>query len=753
MSMKKKILIFMSILFLLSFLVLYFMIRLLILNTFETIEKKDMTRSLDTVLFNVNQTEEDMKKNLINFTIWDDTYHFAKFENPDYIKINLTDDAYSFNQFNLVAITNAQGSLLYGASFDLKKGEKQPFPPDFLPLISQIGSVNAGIVMIKNKPMMVVSEPIIKSDETGPSDGVMIVGRWIDQEEVSILAKKSQSELSIVPIKSHQQGKWIQIDSENTISGYSAVSDVYGNPAFVFRVKSERTTYATGRKSIILFSVFMGVLMLFSFYIIHTFMDKAVLSRINELVATIRDIKTRRDFSKRLPAKGKDEVSRMIQEFNQMMISLEYYEGMIRHQAFYDSLTDLPNRLQFYEKLNEMIEVAKIDYAAFYVLFVDLDKFKEVNDTYGHDAGDLLLQHVAEVLKQLVPNDALISRLGGDEYTILLSGNITETEVKILLHRVLIRLNEPFVVDENTLHISASIGLSVYPKDGETAEDLVKHADQAMYSVKKSGRNNYAVFEHQTTAPISVEALRKALINGEFFLLYQPRVEVSTGVLRSAEVLIRWEHPDQGVLLPEAFLPVVEESGLMAELGERVLLSACSQIMIWKKSVEPELKVSIAVPDILLHREQFVKSVKTVLTKSGLSARDLVFEVTAHLFEPTKTAYKNLVHLKQLGVNIGIREVEKGDLLMVDVATFSLDYVKISPTLIDQMHKGMDSVTVKTLIDWCRVQRITSIAEGVETQSQRDRLLKYGCDMMQGPIVEKPVSPEKFVEWWKKTST
>ncbi|NRD77037.1 EAL domain-containing protein [Bacillus sp. BRMEA1] len=767
MKINQKILIFMSILTVLSAAAFYIIVKFVILNTFNNVEKEAMNKQLNTVVFNLNNTKNELADDLANYAPWDDTYSFVQkqtlehIEDDPYIQSSYVDSTYTSNHFNLIAIINKKGQVMYGRSFDLNKNKQVPIYQDFLPHISSENSwllqhsnptsVKTGIISLHEGPMLVVSEPIVTSNYQGPIRGTMIAGRLLSKSEIALLSRKTQSFLEIdhykkdlIPLdvgKKDGSSKWVHIDNNNKISGYVLLPDIYGNPAFVLHVTSERTIYHSGETSIIYFYLYVSALFLLMVIFIVTFLNKSVISRISFLMQNIKEIIDNKDFSKRVAWKGKDELDDLIHEFNLMMSSMENYEDVIKQQAYFDPLTHLANRNLFYEKLERKIKRSKQNKMKFYVLFIDLDCFKYVNDTYGHDYGDLLLQHVANQLNESVPMGTLVSRLGGDEYTILLE--CEKAEIEAIISNILENLSKPFTINKDSLHVTASIGMSVYPDHGEEPGLLIKHADIAMYSVKNNGKNNFNIFSNRLENRILENDLHQALVNNEFTLVYQPQINVKTGKILGAEALIRWNHPTLGMVSPNEFIPIAESNGFINEIGEWVLRTACEQNMKWQSSGYSPITMSVNVSRRQLQQKSFIDMVKTILNGTGLSPQYLVLEVTESVpLENFDDTIITLTQLKELGVKIAIDDFGKGYTSLHYIEKFPLDFVKLDKSLIDNLKTGIESVTVKTIIDLCKSLNIATIAEGVETKEQLNTLSKYKCDKTQGYYVSKPLNKD-----------
>lgn len=425
-------------------------------------------------------------------------------------------------------------------------------------------------------------------------------------------------------------------------------------------------------------------------------------------------------------------------------------EAMIRHMAFYDALTCLPNRVLFDEYLHNALALAKRHDRQLAVLFVDLDRFKLINDTLGHHAGDLLLQEVAQRLTSCVRDGDVVARMGGDEFTILLPEIEGLDDAAEVAQRLLQTLSPPFVISGNELFVSASIGVSLYPSDGEDAETLLKHADTAMYRAKDQGRNG-----HQFYAPAMKLAthkqhkleqwLRRALERQEFELFYQPRVVLSSGALVAVEALLRWRHPEFGLIDPVDFISVTEETGLIMPIGEWVLRTACSQIKEWQQVSGIPLRVSVNLSARQFQQIDLPTQIADILHESGIAASSLELEITESMamLNAARTVVV-LRALKDLGIHLSVDDFGTGYSSLSYLKQFSLDTLKIDRTFVHDFSVANDSAIAEAIITLAHTLDLSVTAEGVETEEQLAFLRRHGCDEAQGYLIGKPVPVDEF---------
>jgi diguanylate cyclase (GGDEF)-like protein/PAS domain S-box-containing protein len=431
-------------------------------------------------------------------------------------------------------------------------------------------------------------------------------------------------------------------------------------------------------------------------------------------------------------------------------------EEKIRYFAYYDMMTGLPNRTLFYDKLNLAISDVKESNKKIAVLFLDLDQFKLINDTLGHAAGDLLLKQVAKRLNGFMHNDDIVSRMGGDEFNILLKDIENNNDAINFAQMLLDSFRKPFIINEKELYVSTSIGISVYPNDGDNIETLLKNADIAMYIAKDRGRNNYKLFTTNMDTYASeklniVNKLRVAIEKEEFLLYYQPKMNLMTGNISGVEALIRWKHPKLGLISPNEFITLAEETGLIMPIGEWVIRTACEQNKKWHDAGFAHLSVSVNISAMQFQYQNIVKIVSDITAETGLNAKYLELEITENsIMENTFRTMKIIEELKQVGVKISIDDFGTGFSSMAYLKRFKVDKMKIDKSFIDDIVKSSsDAKITSSIINMAHSLNLSVVAEGVEKEEQLSLLRIYGCDEIQGYLLSKPLSAtdcENFLE-------
>ena len=421
----------------------------------------------------------------------------------------------------------------------------------------------------------------------------------------------------------------------------------------------------------------------------------------------------------------------------------------MRHQAFHDPLTGLPNRASFHERLRDAVARAKRSGRPFGLMFIDLDRFKVINDSLGHSTGDQLLQVAARRIRAATRESDPVFRMGGDEFTVLLEGLETPEESAAVAERIVESFAVPSRVGEHELMVSPSIGLSTYPADANLPEDLVKAADTAMYRAKELGGCRFQFFAKGMNVAamerLELEtALQRALQQDQFTLYYQPKVRCTNGEIVGVEALLRWRHPSRGIVGPTEFIPFLEESGLILPVGEWVMREACRQNKRWQDEGRLAVRVSVNVSARQFRSELFTRLVRDVLQSTGLPAKYLELELTESLLvDNTAEAIRRMEELKELGVILSIDDFGTGYSSLSYLKHFPVDYLKVDRSFIADLHNNVrDDAIASSIAALARSLQLGVVAEGVEHPDQVEFLQRHGYDELQGFLFARPQPPE-----------
>lgn len=507
-------------------------------------------------------------------------------------------------------------------------------------------------------------------------------------------------------------------------------------------------------------------------FFLHWRLQAFLAAPMNKLVELVGYVARNRRYNRRVRLKGSDELGTLITGVNSMLDTIEEHEKQLHahserleslvalrteqlfNRANYDALTQLPNRHLLVDRLNHGIDNASRENSQMALMFLDLDRFKYINDNLGHAVGDDLLVQVAEKLSSVVRKADSVCRWGGDEFIILLEHLHSKEDIIPLAEQIIFTLSEPIELSGNQLHISTSIGIARFPDDGTDASTLLRHADVAMYRAKEKGLSQYCFFEHDmidgSLERLTLEhKLRLALENKSFHLVYQPQICTETGRVCGIEALIRWQDDELGLLNPVQFLPVAEDVGLMHSLSLWVLEEACGQNASWQALGCEQTRVAVNLPASFIMHPNAVEQITQILEKTGLSAKSLEIEITENTFiSNTEHAIRVLEQLRQMGINIAVDDFGTGYSSMSYLRDLPVGTLKIDGSFVRQM--GVDNINdgiIQSIITLGKSLGLSLIAECVENQQQATQLKDMGCDMIQGYYFSRPLSVEDTTEF------
>jgi diguanylate cyclase (GGDEF)-like protein/PAS domain S-box-containing protein len=439
-------------------------------------------------------------------------------------------------------------------------------------------------------------------------------------------------------------------------------------------------------------------------------------------------------------------------QLNAQNRELMHTKSRLQYQSEHDILTQLPNRLLFLDRLNQGIKHAKRYEKQLAILFMDLDHFKEINDSLGHDVGDELLVTVAKRLQDTIRKSDTIARLGGDEFGLIVDDLESSDYVIQITQKILQLMAQPVVTHGKELYTSFSIGISIYPDDGEDAESLLKNADAAMYRVKDEGRNNYQFYTADMTARaferMMLESqLRKAIQNGELELYYQAQIDVKKNKIIGMEALVRWQHPQLGLVLPSKFIPLAEETGLIVQIDDWVMQEAIEQWMVWLSQDIDAGRLSLNLSRLRLNSPQFIANIKHLLDSYTIDPKRIILEVTeSQIMKNPHEAIKTLNELHALGIDLAIDDFGTGYSSLAYLKQLPINKLKIDQSFIHDIPNDMDDMEItRTIIAMSKGLNLEIIAEGVETSKQVEFLIENGCSEVQGFLYHKP-APKEEVE-------
>lgn len=429
-------------------------------------------------------------------------------------------------------------------------------------------------------------------------------------------------------------------------------------------------------------------------------------------------------------------------------------EQAIKRQAHSDQLTGLPNRLSFIERLDYEITQANRYQQRLAIMFLDVDRFKEINDSLGHEAGDKLLKEVAVRMRANVRESDTVARIGGDEFNVLLTNILHTDDVSLIAEKVIDSFSRPFMISGQKIHSSSSVGISIYPEDGENSRDLIKNADIAMYYAKEQGRNNFKFYNRslnrRAQEKVMMEnSLRHTLEKNEMVLHYQPQIDIRKKKIVCAEALVRWRHPEMGLLRPLDFIPVAEGIGFSSSLDEWVLRTACAQARTWRDGDSATMCLTVNISLRGFKRPDFVKAVQRILEETGFDPRSLQLEISEQTaMEDTQNTAVKVRDLRSIGIRLAIDHFGAGYSSLNNLKTLSVDRIKIDRSFIGEIDSSQnDRAIIKAMIVMAHNMDIRVVGEGVENREQMRFLKANGCDEAQGYLLCAPVPADEFTKF------
>jgi diguanylate cyclase (GGDEF)-like protein len=507
-------------------------------------------------------------------------------------------------------------------------------------------------------------------------------------------------------------------------------------------------------------SVFILLFALGFSYLLANRFQRVITEPVQSLVATMEEVTRTKDYSKRVPASDTAEMDMLAESFNEMLSEIERRDadllerqGELHRLANYDALTGLPNRVLFNDRLEQSLLRAARTGERLAVLFIDLDDFKMINDTHGHRTGDRLLLETASRLAAGTRAEDTLARLGGDEFTVFLQGIKTVESALLVARKHIDNLFLPYLIDEKRLFVSASIGVALFPEHGTSAETLIKHADSAMYLAKETGKNNVELFTDSLHLKLSEKLglsndLHRALEQGEFELYYQPRIHLPRNSWAGAEALIRWNHPELGLVPPGKFIPLAEQSGMILSIGEWVLREACRQLHQWHCQGFLLPRVSVNVSPLQLQRQDLCAIARDAIASNHLCPQSLELEIVeSALVENSGRSIVILKELQDIGIKISIDDFGTGYSSLSYLRTLPIDILKIDRSfLLNVKECDEDRQVLSSIIAMSQSLGLEVVAEGVELAEQELILKSFNCTEAQGYYFARPMTADKLLQ-------
>lgn len=776
--------------------------------SFNRLENQDASEDVLRVAKSLDQAVDQLHAKSIDWSNWDDTYRFMKDRNPGFIHSNLIPQSFFDLKIELVMLLDPSQERFFSMAVprlknlplvDAEQVRGQLLKSGFLNRLPTVGPGKDGILLYHDLPLAISVRPILRTAGEGPSRGWLLFARYLDSNVLEELRRVTDQDVTfLAPVSDGLQDPDIQHEiatlqrqnvalktiDDRRLAGFTEVRDVFGKPAIILKTTLPRTISMQG--SSVVRTVTWQLLAIGTFFsiIIIIILERFALSRLSVLTRQVGGIT---DFAsgQRVELRGRDELSFLAHRINEMLGTLEagaqelrasedrlriHNENLektilertqlIEHQAFHDQLTGLANRALFNNRLTFALDRAGRNGKGTAVLFIDLDNFKLVNDSLGHDIGDQLLVALGGRFRDAVRPGDTVSRFGGDEFTILLEDLHGIEEAVNVAERIFGSLREPISLGNRETFASASLGLAISDGSDATGISILKNADTAMYRAKAAGKSGYVIYD-ESMNECAIERLelethlRQALDKGELSVHFQPMVDLTTHTLRGAEALARWTHPDRGDVPPGEFIPIAEDTGLIITLGYWILEQACEQAQEWRRQLAAaDFVISVNISGKQLRQLDVVERVRDILDRTRLPASALMLEITESiLMEDRDDVIDRMRELKDLGIHLALDDFGTGYSSLSTLLAFPIDTLKIDRIFISRIgHEEGAMAIIQAILAIAHTMQMNVTAEGVETFEQEQILFGLGCQIGQGYFYDKPLTAKAFGDQFRPQS-
>lgn len=821
MKLRNKVLIGIGLVWALFLIITYSGSQFFLMRSFLKLEQDRANGDLSRVDQAVDQINYSLSTFTSDWSHWNDLYSYVQGKNPDFIPNNLNMTAFVNSTINLLTYWDKQGKLLVGTAVDTvnskliayPKGlDKYLYPKSLLLDRSNVNNDIRGYILLKDGILMVAASAATDGDKLLPPLGAMITGRFISPKIVDKVKDTAKLDVTLIlpdqinsdtalgkifdTVATNNSGHYSHPISEKTLQGYTIIRDIYKRPIGMFQMTSPRSIYLTGMEAIHYYLASFVILGVLFSILLLVLLRKLIIKRLERLDKEVAEIGEKHLLSHRVPTDGNDELSSVSTQINTMLDIIQASHDKLEHRvqertqelqetnvhleqeiaerksvekeliihkehlvrlAHYDSLTSLPNRVFFNEMLNKSLNHASRHNKMVAILFVDLDRFKTINDGVGHTIGDLVLKEIANRFTGVLRAGDVLARLGGDEFIILLPDVVQPKFASSVAEKLLEVCAVPIKINSYEFYMTTSIGICVFPNDGNSLEDLQKNADMAMYKAKRSGGGNYQYFTPEMNSEahehIKLEAaLRKGIANNEFVLHYQPKLNLADGIITGVEALIRWDSPELGFISPAKFIPLAEETGLIMQIGEWALREACRANKSWQDQHYQPISVAVNLSPKQFRHQDIPKLVSVVLAETKLEAKYLELEITeTAVMDNVETATNILNAIKSMGVGLAIDDFGTGYTSISYLKQFPISVIKIDQSFIKGIPDNQNDLAITTaVIALAHSLNIKVVAEGVETAEQLQFLADNNCDVVQGYYLSRPLPEIKLLSQLSK---
>lgn len=770
MKLKGKMVLVVGVTMFLFLTLLYIIIRPSLLEDSVKLDESNVQKDLETINLQLKSKMDNLNRTNRDWAVWDSTYFFIRGENPKYIDVNFQNDTFENNMVNFIVLLDYQNNLLYQKGYNYIHHKPLELDSDFyrvfLPIVQTADEMNNPQLVMTDLGLTMASiQSVYRSNGEGDSVGTLIMGKMVNESFVKRLGEGLSLNLSfknVEPLTSQSLTRITPL-SEKKLKGSYYLEDYSKKRTFEISLNSNRDFYTQKKAMIQQLSKTVLFTGLFFILLIIVLLNQFILSRVQNLSLQLMEIQTNKKVKSRINiSKGhKDELTNLEHSINRMLASLEEKHNEIVQLAYYDQLTLLPNRYALYRQFTRLIAAFEGKLA---ILFFDLDGFKRVNDSMGHKTGDALLQSICErVLPIVNQQQGIMARYGGDEFIILLKYH-EKFELEAFTEKLMLEVSKEHILSSFKADVTASVGISSYPQDGEDLEQLLQKADIALHEAKKNGKNQFIFYQDLTTNRNYIDLLelendlKFALSNNQLEIYYQTIVCGKSHRISGVEALLRWHHPEKGMISPAVFIPMAEETGLMPAIGEWVLVEAVKQIGELHLKGFEDLTLSVNVSKSQMKDSRFIRKLDQILTESRFPPSLLQIEITE---SDVNNDLAELLHfsreLKSRKVKLALDDFGVGTSALAYLKELPIDVVKIDRNFIKNVpSEAFDTLLLSGIFEVITGLNLEVVIEGVESEEQLDYITFHFHSMIQGFYFSRPLPfsdlEKKFFESGKSVT-